>query len=101
MKTMYVYILLCSDDTYYVGVTNDLEMRFEQHCQGINHNSHTFNRRPFKLVFHEIFNSPLSAIAFEKEIKKWSKKKKEALINRSFEKLPELSKKHFKNFARE
>jgi putative endonuclease len=81
MKTMYVYILKCSEDPYYTGVTNNLEQRFEQHCQGINTNCYTFTRRPLKIVFLEIFNSPLSAIAFEKKIKKWSKRKKEALVN--------------------
>jgi putative endonuclease len=52
MKTMYVYILKCSDDSFYTGVTNDLEMRFEQHVQGINRNCYTFSRRPLEIVFY-------------------------------------------------
>ena len=96
MKTMYVYILLCSDKTYYVGVTNNLEHRFEQHQEGINPQCYTFSRRPLQLMFYELFNNPLDAIAFEKKIKKWSKSKKEALISKNYNLLPELSKKKFK-----
>lgn len=92
---MYVYILKCSDNTYYTGVTNDLEERFEQHNQGLHVNSYTFTRRPLEIVFYEIFNSPIKAIAFEKKIKKWGKQKKEALIKERFNLLPELSKKKF------
>jgi len=51
MKTMYVYILKCSDGSYYVGVTNNLEKRVEQHQAGININAYTHNKRPLKLVF--------------------------------------------------
>jgi len=88
---MYVYILQCNDDTYYTGVTNNLEKRFQEHEQGINRNCYTFTRRPIRLVYHEIFNNPLSAIAFEKKLKGWSRKKKEALINGNYELLPQLS----------
>jgi putative endonuclease len=95
MKTMYVYILRCSDETYYTGVTNNLEQRLEQHNQGKNNNAYTFSRRPLDLVFYKIFNSPLTAIAFEKKIKKWSKQKKKALINEDYSLLPGLSKKKF------
>lgn len=91
MKTMYVYMLRCSDDTYYTGVTNNLEKRFIEHVQGVNRNCYTFTRKPIKIVYHEMFTNPLSAIAFEKKIKGWSKKKKEALINGDYESLPKLS----------
>ena len=56
MKSMYVYILLCSDESYYIGVTNNLELRFEQHIQGINTNCYTYKKRPLKLVYYELFN---------------------------------------------
>ena len=79
---MYVYILRCSDTTFYTGVTNNLEQRFEQHSQGININSYTFTRRPLELVFYEIFNSPIAAIAFEKKIKKWSSSTAKLFFNR-------------------
>ena len=93
MKVMYVYIIKCSDKTYYTGVTNNLESRYEQHKEGINVNCYTYSRRPLELVFYEIFNSPKPAIAFEKKIKKWSRIKKEALIKKHFHLLPLLSKK--------
>jgi putative endonuclease len=82
MKTYYVYILKCSDDSYYTGVTNNLDRRVTEHSEGIYKKSYTFKRRPVQLVFCETFNDINKAIAFEKQIKSWSKKKKEALIER-------------------
>ena len=46
MKKYYVYILLCTDNTYYTGVTDDLETRFLYHQNGQNPNSYTYNKRP-------------------------------------------------------
>lgn len=94
MKTMYVYILECSDDSYYIGVCNNAERRFQEHSIGIDRNCYTYMRRPLKLVFTQIFSDPNSAIAFEKKIKGWSKAKKKALIEGNFELLPALSKSH-------
>ncbi len=88
---MYVYILECSDKTYYTGVTNNLEKRLIVHKRGINPDSYTYKRRPINLVYHEIFNDPMAAIRFEKRIKKWSQKKKKALISGDLDSLPELS----------
>ncbi len=91
MKTMYVYILECNDNSYYVGVTNNMERRFQEHSKGINRNCYTYIRRPLKLVFLQIFSNPVSANAFEKKIKKWSRAKKKSLIENKLELLPELS----------
>lgn len=91
MKTVYVYILKCNDSSYYTGVTNDLEKRLQQHNQGVINTSYTFSRRPVHLVFHQQFNDPATAISFEKKIKGWSRKKKEALISNNIEDLPTLS----------
>lgn len=91
----FVYILECSDGTYYTGVTNSLNRRLDEHRNGINKNSYTHNRRPVQLVFSAEFNNIEVAIAKEKQIKKWSKQKKLALINTDFDLLPELSKKKF------
>ena len=96
MKTMYVYVLECSDDSYYIGVSNNVEKRFHEHATGINRNCYTYTRRPLKLVFSEIFSDPNSAIAFEKKIKGWSRAKKKALIEGKWDLLPELSKSHAK-----
>ena len=91
MKTMYVYILECSDKSYYTGVTNNLEKRFFIHQTGENKNSYTYNRRPVKIVYCQLFNSSSQAIAFEKQVKGWSRKKKESIIAGNYELLPSLS----------
>ena len=95
-KYIYLYILLCSDKTYYTGVTNNLEKRIKQHQEGINVESYTYTRRPIQLVYHELFTDFNLAFDWETKIKKWSKIKKEALINGNFNLLPTLSKKKFK-----
>ncbi len=92
---MYLYILLCSDNTFYTGVTNDLEHRFGEHQSGKHPDSYTFSRRPLQLVYSEGFTSPEAAIAMEKRVKKWSHAKKQALVNGDFGRLVELSKKKF------
>jgi len=92
MKQYFVYILLCSDNSYYTGVTNDLERRFYEHQNGTDPKSYTFKRRPLKMVFSEIFNDVNQAIAFEKQVKGWLRGKKEAIINGDWHLLPELSK---------
>ncbi|MGZ3899337.1 MAG: GIY-YIG nuclease family protein [Bacteroidia bacterium] len=91
MKSMYVYILECADSSYYTGVTNDADKRLVQHNEGINKKSYTYSRRPVKLVFSLYFNDPADAISFEKQVKGWSRKKKEALINDRWDLLPELA----------
>ena len=95
MQISFVYILLCFDNSYYTGVTNDVFKRFEEHQKGYDSKSYTFNRRPIQLVFYTSFNSIEIAIEKEKQIKKWSKAKKIALINGNFKDLPNLSKKKF------
>ena len=92
MKHYTVYILLCSDNSYYVGFTNDIDERVYQHNKGIKRTAYTFSRRPVKLVFEGHFYNAKQGIAFEKQVKGWRRTKKEALINREWNKLPELSK---------
>ena len=95
MKDYFVYILECSDDSYYTGVTNNLEKRINEHQSGII-KGYTNKRLPVKLVFSERFIDIDQAIRFEKQVKGWSRKKKLALINRDFDLLVYLSnvKKH-------
>jgi len=93
MKIYYVYILKCSDKTYYTRFTSNLEKRFFEHQEGKHTESYTCKRRPLKLVFYAEFTEAGFAIETEKQIKKWSKAKKEALINNEYEKLPNLAKK--------
>lgn len=94
-KQIYLYILECNDGTYYTGVTNDLEKRLKQHQDGINIDAYTYSRRPIKLVYHAIFNDFDQAFDVETKIKKWSSKKKKALIEGDFDSLKALSKKKF------
>jgi Predicted endonuclease containing a URI domain len=97
MKSYFVYILLCSDNTYYTGITSDITARMEEHQTGKFKNSYTFSRRPVTLVYHCVFSDPNMAISYEKRIKKWSKQKKKALIAKEYELLPKLSKKKFES----
>ena len=95
MKIFYVYILLCADQTYYAGITSNLTERIFKHRNKKYNNSYTSSRLPVKLVFYCEFTDPELAIAKEKQIKKWSKIKKEALIDGKYDELPNLAKKKF------
>ena len=105
MKTFYVYIVKCSDESYYTGITNDIERRLEEHNYGESPDIYTAIRRPVKLMFFETFNDFAIAEQWEKKIKGWSRRKKEALIENNWEKLKEYSvcmnKTHFSNFKEE
>jgi len=96
MNLLYVYILRCSDDSYYVGVSNDPDRRVIEHNISLDRSSYTFTRRPVKCVFVSEPMVPSDAIEFEKQVKGWTRKKKEALINDQWELLPELSKSYSK-----
>ena len=86
----WMYILKCSDGSYYTGSTKDLGRRFQQHQAGEGGN-HTKKRLPVKLVYFETFDRIDKAFFREKQVQGWSRKKKEALINKMPEKLHELS----------
>ncbi|MDX1543665.1 MAG: GIY-YIG nuclease family protein [Christiangramia sp.] len=76
MFQYFVYILKCSDGSYYTGITNDFERRIIEHQDGIDPTCYTFKRRPLKLEFNEEFDNVLIAINFEKKIKDWTRLKK-------------------------
>ena len=80
IKYYYVYIVKCADGSYYTGFTNDPYRRLEEHNSGVYGRSFTFKRRPVVLVYVKAFSDPLEGIEFEKQVKRWSKAKKEALI---------------------
>jgi putative endonuclease len=86
-----VYILLCSDGSYYTGVTNNLARRVQEHESGANTTCYTFRKRPIKLVYQCEFHFVEQAIAYEKQIKGWSRKKKEALISGDIDLLSKIS----------
>jgi putative endonuclease len=68
--------------TLYIGVTNDLPTRLKQHQENSgNPKSFAGRYNCFYLIYYERFTSPTHAIEREKEIKKWSRTKKETLIN--------------------
>lgn len=92
MHKYYVYILECGDRSFYIGMTNNLERRLIEHDTAQDPSAYTYSRQPTKLVWCENFQSPMAAITVEKQLKGWSRKKKEALIAGRFDLLPELAK---------
>ena len=75
----WVYLLRCSDRSYYAGHTDDMEARLWHHQQGLG-SDWTRRRRPVELVWCEALPTRDEAFAFERRIKGWSRAKKEALI---------------------
>jgi putative endonuclease len=90
----WMYILECSDGSYYVGSTWDLEKRVWEHNQGVGA-KYTSRRRPVKLVFAEEFESISEAYQREKQVQGWGRKKREALIEGQIDSLPNLARKDF------
>ena len=87
----WLYILRCADGSYYTGTTRtNLEIRFAQHQSG-HFGGYTATRHPVVLVYSEHFESVVDAISAERQIKGWSRAKKEALIAGRFDRLPELA----------
>lgn len=86
----YMYILKCSDDSYYVGSTTNLEKRMAQHQAGEGAN-HTKKRLPVLLVYFEEYERIDAAFYREKQLQGWSRKKKEALIKNNTKDLHFLS----------
>lgn len=93
MKNYFVYILKCSDNSYYTGITNNLERRVSEHNLG-EISSYTSIRRPVTLFYADRFTNVNDAISAEKQIKGWSRIKKEALAKGDYGLLKNLSKSH-------
>jgi putative endonuclease len=91
VKTYYVYMLLCSDDSFYVGVTSNIEMRIAQHEYGIDPHCYTFTRRPVRVVHVSDFHHVDDAIAVEKKLKGWTRAKKRALVAADWRRVCELA----------
>ncbi len=92
MKLYFVYIIQCKDESFYIGITNDLERRILEHNIGLKKDAYTFKRRPVELKWFESFTDPSEAIKIEKKLKGWSRRKKIALIEENWDKLIEYSK---------
>ncbi len=65
--------------------------RIYEHKFGFDKKCYTYNKRPVKLKFAEEIFNPIDAIEFEKKVKEWSRKKKEALFKRDWKRIRELS----------
>ncbi len=87
----WVYILKCSDGSYYTGSTKNLEKRLAEHNTK-TFDGYTAKRLPIKLVYYCEMPTIHDAFLRERQIKGWSRRKKEALINGEWEKLIEYSK---------
>ena len=86
MTGCWFYMLRCADGSYYVGTSrsDDLETRISQHDQGL-FGGYTAKRRPVELVYSAHFERITDAIAYERQVKGWSRAKKEALIKGDFD----------------
>ncbi len=90
--TFHVYILKCSDGSYYTGMTANLERRLAEHQHGYDPKAYTHRRRPVALVYSEAFADHDDAFRREHQIKAWSRAKKEALIRGDWEDLQRQAK---------
>tara|TARA_Y100000310_G_scaffold182230_1_gene182288 strand:+ start:1171 stop:1431 length:261 start_codon:yes stop_codon:yes gene_type:complete len=77
----YLYVLLCSDGSYYTGVTVDVDRRLREHNASKAGAKYTRSRRPVKLLFYEKFQTRSAAQKAEYQFKKLTRKQKEKLIN--------------------
>ena len=87
----HVYILRCADDSFYVGSAQDFDARLKAHNEGRGA-TYTFKHRPVRLVYSESFASEVDALIRERQLKRWSHGKKEALIKGDLERLKHLGK---------
>lgn len=85
-----MYILKCSDSSYYTGSTKNIELRFDQHQSGKS-SKYTQSRLPVELVFLAEYSRIDEAFAREKQVQGWSRKKKEALMNSDWKKLHQFA----------
>ena len=75
----YVYLLRCADDSLYVGETADLAAREARHNDGRG-GCYTAQRRPVRIIYAEQYRSKQDALRRERQIKRWSRHKKELLV---------------------
>jgi predicted GIY-YIG superfamily endonuclease len=91
MLQFWTYMLRCSDGSYYVGHTDDLERRLAEHNEG-TFGGYTSERRPITLAHVEVFDSRDEAFQRERQLKGWSRAKKEALAREDWTELRRLAK---------
>ena len=91
----FVYMLRCVDGSYYVGHTDNLEVRISGHNFKMYQCGYTSSRLPVVLVFTQYFGTRNEAFIAERKIKLWTRKKKEALIKSDWNEISRLAKKNF------
>ena len=89
--SFYVYILKCRDGSYYTGHTDNIQLRMAQHQQGTFPKCYTASRLPVELVFTQQFPTREEALASERRIKGWSRKKKEAMMRGDWNEVSRLA----------
>jgi putative endonuclease len=89
----WVYMLECADGLYYVGSHrgDHPEERVSQHDYGVDPDAWTYSRRPVKLVWLNEYQRPQDMVAAERQLKGWSRKKKQAAIAGNWKILPDLA----------
>ena len=92
--SFWVYILRCSDSSYYTGHTDNLEKRLAEHDSGAIVSCYTYKRLPVELVFSQEFATREEALTSELQIKGWSRKKKEAMIRGDWAEVSRLARSH-------
>jgi len=90
--SFWVYILCCADNSYYTGHTDDLEKQITEHQTG-KYRGYTSTRLPVSLVFSQEFPTREQALVCERQIKGWSRKKKEALMRGDWAEVSRLARK--------
>ena len=90
MKPFFVYMLKCRDGSYYIGHTDDIEKRIAEHNDG-SIKCYTQSRLPVKVVYTKDFATRDEALIAERQIKGWSRIKKEALIRDDWDMIKKLS----------
>lgn len=77
----FFYILRCADNSLYCGMTNNLGKRVKEHnSDSARGSKYVRARRPVTMVYHEEFPDIKTAMAREREVKKWRKSEKELLV---------------------
>ncbi|MCP3981473.1 MAG: GIY-YIG nuclease family protein [bacterium] len=87
----HVYILRCRDNSLYVGYTQNVEARVRAHNMGLGA-AHTYKHGPVQLIYSEVHPTRLAATRRERQLKRWTRRKKEALIRGDLARLRALSK---------
>ena len=93
----WVFILHCADNSYYTGHTDNLEQRIAKHQAG-EIDGYTSIRLPVRLLFSEEFRTREEALACERQIKGWSRRKKEALMRGDWTEVSRLARSALRDY---